>query len=406
MTDRSAPGRTRRRGALGVALPVVASAGAVLVALAACTNSSAASAASAANETSALTVTVDRGACGSNWHASGGAQTFDVHNRDIVTTAVQLVDPATGGVYAEVESLAPNATRPMRVQLGHGDYAFRCYPEDADAVSGPTVHVTTGAAAGSPAVRPVSSIDLAGAVKSYQAYTTKALGTLATEVATLDRAARSGDRASAESAWLPAHLAYNRLGAAYGTFGDFADAIDGLPDGLSGGVHDPEFSGFHRIEYGLWHGQSMATIATLADKLVSDVAGLRSDFPTEQIDPNDLPLRAHEIMENTLQFQLTGRADQGSGTSLATALANVDGTQAVLDAIAPVMQSRYTGWPMVATWMSTLRTALAAAQRPGGGWTPVADMPVAGRQRIDAAAGGLLEALAPVAAIGDVRRTQ
>ncbi len=111
-------------------------------------------------------------------------------------------------------------------------------------------------------------------------------------------------------------------------------------------------------------------------------------------------------MENTLQFQLTGHADQGSGTSLATALANVDGTQAVLDAIAPVMQPRYAGWSTVGTWMTTLRTALAAAQRPGGGWTPVAALSVASRQRIDAAAGGLLEALAPIAAIGDVRRTQ
>jgi iron uptake system component EfeO len=384
-------------------MPVATSAlavGVVLAALAACTSSSAATAASALN------VTVDRGACGASWQASGGAQTFDVHNRDIVTTEVQLVDPASGGVYAEVESLAPNTTRPMRVQLGHGDYAFRCYPEDADAVNGPTVRVTTDAPTGSAAVLPVSGIDLAGAVKSYQAYTTAALGTLAHEVATLDRAARSGNRSSAEAAWLPAHLAYNRLSAAYGTFGDFADAIDGLPDGLPGGVHDPDFSGFHRIEYGLWHGESMATVAKTADKLVSDVAGLRADFSTEQIDPNDLPLRAHEIMENTLQFQLTGGADQGSGTSLATALANVDGTQAVLNAIAPVMESRYTGWPTVGTWMTTLRTALAAARRPGGGWTPVADMPAAGRQRIDAAAGGLLEALAPIAAIGDVRRTQ
>jgi iron uptake system EfeUOB component EfeO/EfeM len=333
-------------------------------------------------------------------------QTFQVHNADIVTTEVQLVDPATGGVYAEVESLAPTATRPMRVELGHGDYAFRCYPEDSDAVSGPTIRVTTGAANGSPAVRPVSGIDLAGAVKSYQAYTTRALGTLAAEVAALDRAARSGDRTSAESAWLPAHLAYNRLGAAYGTFGDFAAAIDGLPDGLPGGVDDPDFAGFHRIEYGLWHGESMATIAKVADNLVSDVARLRADFPTEQIDPNDLPLRAHEILENTLQFQLTGSADQGSGTSLATALANVDGTQAVLNAIAPVMSVRYAGWPSVATWMTTLRAALGAARRPGGGWTPVAALSAADRQRIDAAAGGILEALAPIAAIGDVRRTQ
>jgi iron uptake system component EfeO len=396
--DRIRPPAVRGRGPGGLA--AFAAAAISLAALAACTSSSAASTANA------LTVTVNRGACGGAWQASGGVQTFQVHNGDIVTTEVQLVDPASGGVYAEVESLAPNATRPMQVQLGHGDYAFRCYPEDSDAVNGPTVKVTTGSAHGSAAVRPLSGIDLAGAVKSYSAYTTTALGTLASEVATLDRAAKSGNRANTEAAWLPAHLAYNRLGAAYGTFGDFADAIDGMPDGLPGGVNDPDFSGFHRIEYGLWHGQSMATIAKLTGKLVTDVAGLRADFPTEQIDPNDLPLRAHEIMENTLQFQLTGNADQGSGTSLATALANVDGTQAVLNAIAPVMQPRYTGWSNVGTWITTFRAALATAQRPGGGWTPVAALSVADRQRIDAAAGGLLEALAPIAAIGDVRRTQ
>ncbi len=251
MQDRSGPSAARGRGPRG--LVALAATAASVAVLAACTSSSAAPAASA------LTVTVDRGACGAGWLASGGVQTFQVHNRDIVTTEVQLVDPTTGGVYAEVENLAPNSTRPMRVQLGHGNYAFRCYPEDADAVNGPTVRITTGVANGSAAVLPVSGIDLAGSVKSYQAYTTAALATLANEVATLDRAAKSGNRASAEAAWLPAHLAYNRLGAAYGTFGDFADAIDGMPDGLPGGVNDPDFSGFHRIEYGLWHGESMAT---------------------------------------------------------------------------------------------------------------------------------------------------
>ena len=34
------------------------------------------------------------------------------------------------------------------------------------------------------------------------------------------------------------------------------DAIDGSPDGLPDGVNDPSFTGFYRIEYGLWHGQS------------------------------------------------------------------------------------------------------------------------------------------------------
>ncbi|HEY7174881.1 MAG TPA: EfeM/EfeO family lipoprotein, partial [Micromonosporaceae bacterium] len=371
---------------------------AALGALSACTSGTSAT-------TSALSVTVSRGSCGGTWQASGGLRTFQVHNVDIVTTEVDLIDPATGGVYAEVESLAPNATRPMQVQLGHGRYAFRCYPEDTDALNGPTVRITTGEATGSSAVLPLSGVDLAPAVKTYKAYVNAGLATLATEVATLDAAVNSGDRTRAQAAWLPAHLRYNRLGAAYDSFGDFADEIDGMPDGLPGGVNDPDFAGFHRVEYGLWHGESMVSLAKPADALVSAVAGLRKNFPTEQIDPNDLPLRAHEILENTLQFQLSGHADEGSGTSLATAVANVDGTQAVLNAIAPEMSARYTGWAHVATWITTARSALAVAARPGGGWTPVAALSVADRQRIDSAVGGLLEALAPIAAIGDVRRT-
>ena len=378
----------RTRTAAGIALAIAA------CGLGACSSPPAAK----------LAITVTRGACGDTWRASGGEQTFQVTNGDIVTTEVQLTNPANGGVYAEVEALAPNATRPMQVRLGHGTYAFRCYPEDSDAVNGPSITVTTGSATGSAAVKPVDNVDLAPSIKAYSAYVTTGLGTLATTATALQSTLSHGTRTQAEHAWLTANLAYNRLGAAYDTFGDAGDAIDGLPDGLPGGVHDPDFTGLRRIEYGLWHGEALPSLVALAGKLGDDIAGLRKDWPTEQIDPNDLPLRAHEILENALQFELTGSADEGSGTSLATALANVDGTQHVLDALAPLMSTRYTAWPQLATYMATARTALAVAQRHDGSWTPVGDLPTAARQRIDAAVGGLLEALAPIAAIGDVRR--
>ena len=38
---------------------------------------------------------------------------------------------------------------------------------------------------------------------------------------------------------------------------------------------------------------------------------------------SDIGLRTHEILENTLQFQLTGHDDYGGGTTLATTLANI-----------------------------------------------------------------------------------
>src|SRR5262249_1230020 len=151
------------------------------------------------------------------------------------------------------------------------------------------------------------------------------IGTLNQNVASLRTALASGDRHRAQQAWLVAQLAYNRLGAAYDTFGDAADAIDGTPDGLPEGVRDKGFKGLRRIEFGLWHDEPLPALGSLAAELAGDVAGLRHDFGAERTDPNDLPLRAHEILENTLQFELTGAEDQGAHAELAVMSANVDG---------------------------------------------------------------------------------
>ena len=351
-------------------------------------------------------VEVSRGSCGVGWASPhGGDQTIAVHNVGIVTMEVELIDPASHGVYAEIESLAPGTTRPFHLVLARGAYAFTCLPEDSDAETGPTVTVPDGPAAGATAVTPVTELDLAPAVSSYRAHVTTGLATLAASVATLRTALSAGDLARSRQAWLVAELAYNRLGAAYDTFGDSADAIDGTPDGLPGGVHDKDFTGLRRIEYGLWHGEPLPALAALAARLAGDVAGLRKDFASSRTDPNDLPLRAHEILENTLQFELTGAADQGGGAGLATMSANLDGTRAVLDAIAPELRSRYAAWATVEQELTALQR-LVAAQHRGGRWTPARSLSTPDRERLDGALGQLLEDLAPIAAIGEVRRTQ
>jgi iron uptake system EfeUOB component EfeO/EfeM len=238
-------------------------------------------------------ITVTRGNCGPAWHVPGGTATFQIRNAGTVTTDVELVDPTSGGIYAEVDALAPGTSRPMRVLLGRGQYAFRCLGDETDSVTGPVVRVADGPAHGAPAIQPVTEQDLAGAVRQYRSYVSTGLGRLDANVAALRRAVHAGDLAGARAAWLTAHLAYERLGAAYGTFGDFADAIDGRPDGLPGGVRDPGFTGFHRIEYGLWHAESAAALSRSVDRLATDVAALRKNFSKEQTDPHDLPLGAH-----------------------------------------------------------------------------------------------------------------
>ncbi|ATY14283.1 Efem/EfeO family lipoprotein [Amycolatopsis sp. AA4] len=349
-------------------------------------------------------IQISRSACGQGWaDPRPGVQTFHLHNTGSVTSEVDLIDPATGVVYGEVEGLGSGTTRPLQVTLGNGTYAFRCLPEDSSAIVGPAVTVSGGAERG-PGVAPVTQNDLLGPLKSYQAQVTQGLDQLAADVGKVKDAIRGNDRGASQVAWLAAHLDYERLGAAYNAFGDSDKAINGTADGKPDGIKSPDFTGFHRIESGLWHNEDLAALVPVADQLDSDVQKLRKSFADSQVNPNDLGLRAHEIVENTLQFELTARTDYGSGTNLATARANLDGTQAVLDVLRPVLAPRYPALSKVDKWMERTKAALDSAKKPDNSWTPVSQLSAVQRQKLNADVSELTELLAPIAAIAEPRR--
>jgi iron uptake system component EfeO len=124
-----------------------------------------------------------------------------------------------------------------------------------------------------------------------------------------------------------------------------------------------------------------------------------------EVDLLDIGLRTHEILENALEFQLTGHDDYGSGTTLATTQANIQGTLELLKVLHPLLAARYRQLPAVYTWLDRLSSLIAAAQRLGGSWTPAGELSTYRREQIDAAASQALEELAPIAVITEPRRT-
>ena len=203
--------------------------------------------------------------------------------------------------------------------------------------------------------------------------------------------------AVARQLWLPAHLDYARLGAAYDTFGNFNDEIDGRPLGLVGGVNNPNFQGFLRLEYGLWHGQPEHELVPVAAALDKAVHGLIKQFPQMLMPANDLSLRTHEILENTLQFELTGETDEGSNTNLATAWANVQGTQLALTAIAPLLHQGEPGLlASLRAGVGQMAADFKGFERPDGSWEPLQALTTSQRQRLDGELSGLLEHLSVV----------
>ncbi|MFF4791718.1 iron uptake transporter permease EfeU [Streptomyces sp. NPDC001276] len=352
----------------------------------------------------AQTVAVSETECGKGFTApQPGRQTFQMQNTGSKTSEVYLIDPATNAVYGEIEGLAPGTTRDLVATVAGGSYAWRCVPTGGTAVTSKAVRV--GGGAGATAVVPVSEQDLATPLKEYRQYVERGLATLVAQTGRLNADIQGGDLDAARADWLTAHRTYSSLGAAYGTFEDFDKKINGRPDGLPGGVDDKDFTGFHRIEYGLWHGQSADRLKAPAQQLADAAAGLRKAFPTQAFDPGDLPLRAHEILENTLQFELTGQADQGSGTELATADANLAGTSELLTVLKPLLTSRAPHLlPTLDADTARLRKLLDAAHH-GNAWTPVNRLDAITRARLDGATGQLLEDLAPVPDLLEIRKS-
>ncbi|MEW2157774.1 iron uptake transporter permease EfeU [Streptomyces sp. NPDC007189] len=350
------------------------------------------------------TVAVSETECGKGFTApKPGRQTFQMHNTGDKTSEVYLIDPATSAVYGEIEGLAPGTTRDLVATVAGGSYAWRCVPTGGKAVTSKAVTVSGGGAA-TPVV-PVSEQDLAAPLKAYKSYVEQGLDTLVAQTRTLDVDIEHHHLGKARTDWLTAHRTYASLGAAYGTFEDYDKKIDGRADGLPDGERDKGFTGFLRLEYGLWHGQSAKDLTGPARQLATDAEGLRKAFPTQDFDPGDLPLRAHEILENTLQFELTGDTDEGSGTNLATADANLTGTRELLTVLKPLLTRRAPKLlPAVDADVARVQKLLDAAHH-GADWTPVDKLAAADKQRLDGATGQLLEDLAPVPDLLEIRKS-
>ena len=349
------------------------------------------------------TISFNSASCGGTWTlATPGWHTFELYNANDVGGEIDLIDPRTSGIYAEVDQFGPGTRQTMSLDVGSGRYAFRCLFDDTDPMTGPTVTVP-GHVKGFAATVPVTFNELVGPAKAYQAYVAAGLQTLLGQTETLAGDVQRGDLTAARGAWLPAHLTYETLGAAYDAFGTFDDEIDGRADAL--GVTNPQWTGFYRLEYGLWHGQSAGELAPYASKLVADEKSLIAAWPTMEIPLIDVGLRTHEILENALEFQLTGHDDYGSGTTLATTLANIQGTRELLSLLHPLLATRYPGLPGVYTWLNRLQALLEAEHQAGGAWVPVSQLPESARQDIDAACSQALQELAPIASIAEPRNT-
>ena len=351
-----------------------------------------------ASTTHATSVTVGDFRCANGWvPPRSGQRQISVTNAGQSVVDVTLLGAHNLLIYGELEAMAPGTTRTMTAVIPPGKFRLGCTYSESATVYSRIVRVSGRPVHDAHPYQQVTYTELAPLVTKYRAEVSAGLTTLASDTDRLQSFADAGQQQQAKQAWLVAHLDYARLGAAYDTFGDFNDEIDGRPNGLPQGVDDPSWTGFLRLEYALWQNQPPAVVASTADQLDAAVHQLVAAFPEQATPINDLSLRAHEILENTLQFELTGETDQGSHTGLATAMANVQGTEMILGIIAPLLEKREPALVgRLQTDLGQVTNLLDAAQLADGTWPAVQSLSLTQRERLDGAIGNYLETVSPV----------
>ncbi len=248
-----------------------------------------------------------------------------------------------------------------------------------------------------PDLAPLPSRDFARPVAEYRAYAVGQAHRMEAAVERLRRAIVAGRRVVARQAWLEAYDRYLRLGAAYGALGDLDAAINGRPGSLPGGVRDPGFTGLHRIEYGLWEGESLASLSAPAATLAADVSRLPAKLATMKTTPLEYATRAHEILEDAQRDMLSGSQAPWSGAGLRATADSLAATEEVVSTLSPLLAGRGSVLEPVRVETAAFGRVLAAVrQRHGDRWPRLGQLSQAEHERVDGALGSLLERLAAI----------
>jgi iron uptake system EfeUOB component EfeO/EfeM len=230
-------------------------------------------------------------------------------------------------------------------------------------------------------------------VAAYKAYAEQWTAKAEADADRLRQALAAGTRTGARSAWETTWSAYLHLGAVYGLFGSLNQAIDGMPGGLPRGASDPSFTGFHRLEMGLWGSPSPRTLLPLATKLIRDLRGLRRLLPGVAIAPLEYATRAHEILEDAQRDLLSDTQVPSSGQGVLGTAAGVAATNEVFHTLEPLLSGRENAEASVRSELALLGSAIARVRRDHANWPTLAQLTAREHELLNGTLAGALGAL-------------
>jgi iron uptake system component EfeO len=257
-----------------------------------------------------------------------GTHQFEVTNSGSKVTEFYVYGEGDR-VMAEVENIAPGLSRELLAELPAGEYEAVCKPGMVgDGIRNPLT--VTGEA-----TQLSDDESLAQAGTDYQRYIQSQTGALLEQTTAFVHAVKAGDIEGAKALYPVARTYWERIEPVAEVFGD----LDPLIDGREGDQEEgQDFTGFHRIEKALWETGDVSDMGPYADQLLSDVEEIVALADETTLEPLQLANGAKALLDEVATGKITGEEDRYSHTDLWDFAANLEGSQAAVQALRPYLE--------------------------------------------------------------------
>jgi iron uptake system EfeUOB component EfeO/EfeM len=279
----------------------------------------------------AVVVTINDRTCDPNsLTVPAGRTTFKIVNASERAVEWEIIQGVM--VVEERENILPGFSQTLTAKLPAGDFEITC-----GLLSHPrgSLHVTPSKAASAEAARPALTAFI-GPLAEYQVYLAGQSAALIKAAQALDTAIQAGDLQQARALYAEARRPYKRIEPVAERFGDLENAIDPLADYLEKREDDPAFTGFHRLEYGLFAKNSTDGLAPVSAKLVTDVTALKDRLRTLRLSPDQMTDNAARLASAMAETKLAAGEDHYAGTDLADLSDTLDGIAKIIALLKPV----------------------------------------------------------------------
>ncbi|KAB2698203.1 iron uptake system protein EfeO [Ochrobactrum sp. Kaboul] len=184
----------------------------------------------------------------------------------------------------------------------------------------------------------VSPLDLVQPIADYKVYVQEHLDILVKDTKAFTDAIKAGDLAKAKELYPSSRVSYEKIEPIAELFADLDASIDSRADDHENGEKSDNFTGFHRLEYGLFAQNTTDGLAPFADKLYADVLELQKRVKDLTVPPEKVVGGAAALMEEVAAGKISGEEDRYSHTDLWDFKANVDGAQKIVELFKPLIE--------------------------------------------------------------------